>query len=246
MKHIFISAIIAFCLSLPAQGETIKLANGDWAPYMAANLKQHGVISHVVTEAFALEGITVEYTFLPWKRGFEDAKNGTLDGSAIWSKTPEREADFLFSDVVVDLETVLFIKKDSPFNWNSLEDLGKVSIGGVIGYSYGLEDLEASGKITITRIGTPENNYKKLVSGRLDTVAEDRDVGWELANTLGISDQVKAHPKPLKTKSYHLIISKNSAHAEKWLASFNRGLAKLKASGAFDKMLKDSQEGKYK
>lgn len=246
MKKLLIVVFALFTLAFQAHSETIRLANGDWAPYMAENLKQHGVISQVVTEAFALEGITVEYEFLPWKRGFEEAKVGKLDGSIIWSRTAEREVDFHYSDVVIDLETVLFVQKDSAFDWNNVEDLAHVSIGGVIGYSYGLEELEAAGKVTISRIATPENNYKKLASGRLDTVAEDRDVGWELANNLGLADKIKAHPKPLKTKSYHLIMSKKSANGSRFLEAFNRGLAKLKSSGKLEQMMKDSQEGKYK
>lgn len=225
--------------------DTIRLANGDWAPYMAENLKNRGVISHVVEEAFALEGIRVEYTFLPWKRGFEEAKEGRLDGSIIWSYTEERAQDFDYSDPVIDLKTVLFIKNDSPLEWNTSDDLARFSIGGVIGYSYGLEELEKAGKVNITRIASPENNFKKLASGRLDAVAEDREVGWELANKIGIADKVKTHPKPLKSRSYHLIMSKRFANGKTYLEAFNRGLKKLKDSGRFDQMMKASQEGKY-
>ncbi len=253
MKPIFnrrtlikLTALSALCWSTWASAETIRIANGDWAPYLAENLKENGVISHAVKEAFALEGIQVEYTFLPWKRGYEEAKEGKLDASIVWGHTDERAQDFDYSDTVVDLETILFIKKDSTFDWKEPEDLGKVSIGGVIGYSYKLEDLEKAGKVTITRIASPENNYKKLVSGRLDTVAEDREVGWDLIHTLGLADQIKTHPKPLFTKPYYLIMSKKSPNGARYLEAFNRGLKKLKDSGRFDQMMKDSQEGKYK
>ena len=53
--------------------EKITLANGEWAPYLSKGLKHSGYMSHIVSEAFAEEGIEVEYVFLPWKRGFEDA-----------------------------------------------------------------------------------------------------------------------------------------------------------------------------
>jgi polar amino acid transport system substrate-binding protein len=229
-----------------AHSETIKITNGDWAPYMAESLKHYGVVSHIVSETFALEGITVEYVFLPWKRAYEDAKEGKADGSIIWGFSEERAAELKFSEPVINLETVLFIQKNSTVDWTTEEDLGKYSIGGVIGYSYGIEALETSGKVKISRIASPENNYKKLASGRLEIVLEDRDVGWQLANNLGLTDSLKTHPKPLNTKSFHLLMSKNSAKGDKFLEAFNRGLAKMKASGKLDQMVKDSQEGKYK
>lgn len=238
-------ALSTLCWSSWAAAETIRLANGDWAPYLSENLKEYGVVSHITKEAFALEGINVEYSFFPWKRGFEEAKEGKLDGSIVWGHTDERAQDFNYSDPVVYLETVLFIKKDSTFDWKDKEDLGKHSIGGVIGYSYGLEDLEKEGKVTITRIASPENNYKKLVSGRIETVAEDREVGWGLVHSLGLANEVKTHPQPLVTKPYFLIMSKKSPNGDKYLEAFNRGLKKLKESGRLDQMMKDSQEGKY-
>jgi len=65
-KLIFTSLLLT---GIGAQAQEITLANGEWAPYMSKNLKQAGYMSHIVTEAFAEEGITVKYVFLPWKRG---------------------------------------------------------------------------------------------------------------------------------------------------------------------------------
>ena len=48
--------------------DTIRLTNGDWQPFMSKNGPHHGIASHVVTEAFALVGVEVEYGFFPWKR----------------------------------------------------------------------------------------------------------------------------------------------------------------------------------
>ena len=47
----------------------VRLANGEWPPYTSLNLPNLGCDSQVVTEAFALEGIGVEYDFFPWARG---------------------------------------------------------------------------------------------------------------------------------------------------------------------------------
>ncbi len=47
--------------------KTIRLTNG-WQPYLSKDVPHHGFASHIVTEAFALVGVEVEYGFFPWKR----------------------------------------------------------------------------------------------------------------------------------------------------------------------------------
>ncbi|MEE9297196.1 MAG: amino acid ABC transporter substrate-binding protein, partial [Phycisphaerae bacterium] len=60
--------------------KTIRLTNGEWQPYLSKDSPHHGFASHIVTEAFALVGVEVEYGFFPWKRSFKLAKEGTWDG----------------------------------------------------------------------------------------------------------------------------------------------------------------------
>lgn len=236
----------ALLFSSVLHAETIKLANGEWAPYLSEELKAYGYVSDIVKQAFAEEGIEVAYTFLPWKRGFEDAKTGKLDGSIVWSKTEERAADFHYSEPVLDLQTVFFMKKDGSFDWTDKASLEDKKLGGVIGYSYGLEDEEKAGKIKITRIGNAQGNYKKLMAGRIDATPEDEAVGYNMVHELGLADQVEAHPKPLKSRSYHLIVSKASANAERYVAAFNKGLKKLQDSGKFQAIVEAARRGEYK
>ncbi len=55
---------------------TIRFTNGEWQPLMSKNGPHHGIASHVVTEAFALVGVEVEYGFSPWKRAMKLARYG--------------------------------------------------------------------------------------------------------------------------------------------------------------------------
>jgi polar amino acid transport system substrate-binding protein len=75
--------------------ETLLLTNGEWPPYLSKNLKYYGSASRIVTEAFALEGINVEYKFFPWKRAYKNAELGIWDGSVVWFDTPELRKFFL-------------------------------------------------------------------------------------------------------------------------------------------------------
>ena len=151
-----ITIILLFCFFTPGSamaGETICIANGEWPPYQSETLKQGGVASHIVTEAFAYSDIKVVYHYLPWKRGFEKVRKGKCHGAFLWTKSKEREKDFLFSDTFIQGKSVLFHLKTLPLVWNNVEDLKKYRIGGVVGYRYGdeIDKADRSGEITIHR-----------------------------------------------------------------------------------------------
>ena len=54
--------------------QTVRLAVGEWEPYVSQNLPQKGLIARIITEAFALEGVKVELGFFPWARAKALAK----------------------------------------------------------------------------------------------------------------------------------------------------------------------------
>lgn len=59
----------------------------------------------------------------------KEAHSGQVDGTLVWRETPERAKRFAFSDVVLEAETVLFHRVDTPIQWTTFEDLAKYRIG---------------------------------------------------------------------------------------------------------------------
>ena len=133
--------------------DTIRLTNGDWQPFMSKHGPHHGIASHLVTEAFALVGVEVEYGFFPWKRSFKLAKEGKWDGSATWWDREERHEWFFFSNPVAPTKTVFFHLKSMDLDWSTYQDLSRFKVGGSIGYDYGMEfnEAEAAGIINVER-----------------------------------------------------------------------------------------------
>ncbi|ASP38088.1 amino acid ABC transporter substrate-binding protein [Bacterioplanes sanyensis] len=239
-------AITLSWLAITSQAEPVKLANGEWAPYQSEQLKHGGFISQIISEVFAAEGYQTEFSYMPWKRGFEETKNGKMDGAFIWSKDEERQQHFLFSDPVITLSTSLFQQVGKSISISGPEDLAGKQVGGIIGYNYGTEALEESGKLKIQRIAEAEGNFKKLELGRLDIVLEDTDVGAEQVNRLGLGDKIVANPTTINQRDFYLLISKKSPRAQELVDAFNRGLAKLKADGKLEAYRAASVRGEYK
>lgn len=106
-----------------ARASAIRISNGDWAPFMSPNLPHYGFVSRMVTEAFALEGISVHYEFFPWARAYLVAKQGAFDASIGWYWNADRAQDFLFSEPVFVETQVLFHLRERPVPWKRLREL---------------------------------------------------------------------------------------------------------------------------
>jgi len=157
----FLAILILFGISATGNAEeTIRLASGEWPPYQSENLRHCGVASRIVTEAFALGGVRVEYGYFPWNRSLNIAKRGKWDGTFLWFDTPERRKDFHISDSVVDIQYVFFHLKSYPFEWSTIEDLKGIRIGGTLGYDYGesFQNAEKKKEIRVRR-----SNKDKLI-----------------------------------------------------------------------------------
>ena len=230
--------------------ETISLTNGEWPPWLSKDLKHYGLVSHIVTEAFALEGVKVEYGFFPWKRAYKIAERGEWDGSVIWSKTPEREERFYYTDPVLYGTMVFFHLKSYEFDWDTIEDLKGIKIGATLEYTYGKEfDNGAKiGVIKVDYLATDEQNLKKLLTSRIDIFPLERDVGYDMLRKNFKPEQVELfthHPNPVRSTSFHLILSKKVKRSKRMLVLFNKGLKRLSETGKIDQFIDSSIKGEY-
>lgn len=230
--------------------EKIRIAVGEWPPFISEDLKHYGFAARIITEAFACEGIKVEYDFFPWARSMYYAKNGTFDGTAIWSRKPEREQDFYFSDQVLSTKWVFFHRKDFTFDWKTIDDLKNIPIGATIAYVYGegFEEAERSGKIDVDRAPHDELNFRKLLAGRIKLFPQEIEAGYAQMQKIfkpEEKEQITHHAKPFKDDPHYLLLSNKLQNNQRLMELFNKGLKKLKDSGKIDQYIKESRAGDY-
>ncbi len=101
-------APLAFAAERPVDSRTMRVAIGEWPPFVSENLEHYGLAARIVTEAFAAVGNDVRYRFYPWKRAYLETTQGDQDATAIWTKTPDREGEVLFSNPVLTADKVFF------------------------------------------------------------------------------------------------------------------------------------------
>jgi polar amino acid transport system substrate-binding protein len=252
MVVILISVVIVSIATSQVSGETIRLTNGEWSPFTSEKkLQYHGILSRIVTEAFALEGVKVEYGFYPWKRSLHYAKSGDWDGSIGWAAgRADLIPDFVFSNPTITIPKYLFSLKDKSVRWNTMDDLQGKKIGVAASYFYGeaFERAKQKGIFTVQEVPKDELNIKKLLSGRFDAFAMEIDTALYLMQTaLSPEDTAKImyDPHILLESQQCVIFSKKHERSSHFVEVFNRGLQRLKESGKYDQYITESRQGKY-
>ncbi|WP_087018127.1 substrate-binding periplasmic protein [Thaumasiovibrio subtropicus] len=243
-----------FCLmttfALAENRRVVNLTAGNYPPYQAENLKHYGVVSRIVVEAFALEGIDVKFHFMSWKRAYGYILRGELDGVGYATKKAERLAHFYYSEPVFQKTRVFFHLKSRPFDWSSMADLAGYRIGAMQGYAYSdeFDQADQNGDITTERVLSHAQNMTKLLRGnRLDIVLTTIDQGFYALHLTHPEevDRVTYHPKHVQNPDMYLMISKKVADGALLVEKFNRGLATLRAEGKIAQYFAESQRGEY-
>ena len=246
MRPVLVLVLTLLCAG-PALADRIRLTNGEWPPYLGEQLAHSGVASRIVAEAFALEGIAVDWEFHPWARSLRLAEQGKRDGSAVWLSSAERESKFFISDPVVESGYYLFHRKNHAFDWNDVEDLRGLRIAGTRGYDYGeaFERAEAAGELEVARLTGDEQGLRQLLAGRVDLFPVDKVVGFDLLYqkfSAAERQRLSFHRKPLRSDSLHLLLSREVPGNAELMRRFNRGLKQLRDSGKVSQYLLEIQQ----
>ncbi|MCG9680573.1 transporter substrate-binding domain-containing protein [Vibrio sp. Isolate24] len=210
--------------------KTVRITAGEWPPFIGQNLEGYGVVAQTITQAFALQGYKVTYTFYPWARAYEKAQSGEFDATAVWMFDDERTQHFYYSKPVSQEQFVFFHHKDLDFEWSEIEDLKGYKLGGGLGYSYGpeLDALIESKGVTMSRVNSPSQNLLRLNHHRIEVYPEERQIGlYNLSQqTKDVQNNITYHPKPFLNNDGFVMFSKQSPRGKELLAIFNQGLLK--------------------
>jgi polar amino acid transport system substrate-binding protein len=234
----------------------VQITTEEYPPFTTENLKHYGLMSHIVTEAFLLEDIKVEYKFMPAARSFRTAENGQVDGTLPWAERAGREVDFFYSDPILDVGwESFFFRKDSKLNWDSkvrdYSALKGLTIGVVISYDYGDEfrKAEENKVFDVIRVSRLKQLFEMLLRGRIDMLISKElvaDYTLQTEFTHKQAAQLDFSPENNAPPSYdYLLFSKKKPTAKYYLNALNNGLKKLRTSGKYDEVIENYKKGKY-
>src|ERR1700741_4325798 len=98
-----IGGLVGFALgastAVGQAGQSLHLACNDFPPHKIEHRGEDGLAGFdvdIIGEALKRIGLSVETSYMPWKRALELAERGDYDGLCSCSHTKDREARLLF------------------------------------------------------------------------------------------------------------------------------------------------------
>lgn len=235
--------VLLWVISLTALAKPLLFVSSEYTPYVmkSGKGKMIGIMPDLINAAFADSGVSVNYQLVPWKRAESLVQQGKAFAAFPYSKTEQREAQFYFSDVVLEFQPALFyLAENFPggFTWQSFAQLKPYRIASVIGYAPN-RHFERYGIPTI--IVSEESGALTMIKGkRADFFLLDSKVGRHLIKKLFPSSvhEFRHTTSPDVTGSYYLMVSKAEQQNKTILLHFNQGLQSLRASGEYQRILR--------
>ncbi|MGS0536346.1 substrate-binding periplasmic protein [Pseudoalteromonas sp. SaAl2] len=247
--YCFTSPLLAVPIVANSNLKTINISAGEWPPFLSESLPHQGAVAHLIRDIYAEAGMQVNFTFLPWGRAYHDTNNGKYDATAVWMHSKERENAYYYSDAVLNERFVFFYQQKNHFDWQSIADLKGLIIGGGLSYSYGAAFDQAieNGVFALSRVGTTEQNFRRLAIGRIDVFAEEISVGYHTLNSQApeLIKDITHHSKPLLINTSFLLFPNKVEQSEKLLQIFNLHLAQFKQDGRYQAYFKGLEQGDY-
>ncbi len=236
-RIIFVTFTLWVLLSIPAVAaeKVVILTSLEWPPYVGETLPGQGACAEVVRAAFEAVGYKLEIRFYPWKRAIDKALH-SLDIIGYFPEyySVERARNFLFSDSVGKSPLGLVERKDTPFYWDTLDELTRYKLGVVRGYvnTEQLDQMIAAGSIRVDESVSDLFNLRKLLAGRVDMAIADSNVFSYLINTDYLlhskKNELRMNPHLLGVKDMYVCF-RNGRTGEKYLKIFNEGLRRIAA-----------------
>ncbi|MCP5324923.1 MAG: amino acid ABC transporter substrate-binding protein [Oceanospirillaceae bacterium] len=226
------------CFTSLARADAISIAAIDWEPFSGKNLPDGGFAVALCRTLLKNAGYESNVYFVPWTRALKGTESGTYQvNAAVWY-AKDRAAYMLYSEPYTVNKLVFVSRSDTPFQYKGLSSLRGKRIGVGQDYAYPQEILHAP-DVRFDEAIDDEQNLRKLFSGRIDlTLGDELNLRYEARKLNQRSDVFYFDKTPLDEKPLYITVSKAMPNAEKVLADLNRELAKMKANGSFDALLK--------
>lgn len=223
---------------LPVQNDKIlQISAGEWPPYLGLNLPGHGLAARLISDIFHDAGYQVRFHFLPWPRAYRETQLGRYNATAVWMAAAERQQHFWYSEAVLEEQFVFFHLKKTAFQFETLDDLVGIELGGGLGYSYGpaFDAALASGRLKISRVGDTTQNFRRLLKGRIRAFPEEIQVGYHKLRTDLPSElnQITHASLPLLKNQSFVLFPKSEGNSLKLQKIFDDGLARYKKSSRY-------------
>lgn len=212
----------------------------DFPPYSWADAERKPCGLDVEITVAILKRLAVPFRIeqMVWSRALASLDQGVPDLLFQLVPTPERFEKYRMVGPIREGQTVFAVRTDSPYRFDSLDDLTGLVIGTGRRFSY-LPEFDQATHFTRDPAPSDQLSLRKLVSGRVDMVVGDRlALGWK-AKQEGLLSSIRFLPKPLATVPRYIALPRDRAEkADRMRVA----LAALQAEGSIDAIIQRWRE----
>jgi polar amino acid transport system substrate-binding protein len=239
MNRLWLS-VLSFCLitvfAASVQAKTLKIGMGLSKPPYIIQDENAGVEVDIITRAFELVGHKVIPQYMPLRRILHALNGKAIDGGI--NIRPNIKVDAHLSDVMIYYRNYAISLRDKDVQIDEISDLANYRVVAfqnahrLLGDEFAKSVEFNSG---YSEIGQQELQVKMLMAGRVDAVVADFRIFLhfkeKLATSFPSSSSIDFHaifpPTPYRAAFIDPEVRDD----------FNKGLARLKASGEYDEIL---------
>ncbi|MDO7896391.1 substrate-binding periplasmic protein [Pseudomonas citrulli] len=237
--HRALALVGLLLLSHNVCAQKLRLVADGWPPFTDATLVNGGLATDIVSTALARAGYATEFEQVPWARAMLGVSEGRYDVliNAWYSEERTRIGQFSAEYLV---NRVRFIKrKDTPIEYDDLQQLHVYPIAVVRGYAYSraFDDDPQMQKVPVHSFAMA---VRMLAADRVKLTLEDEFVAryYLSRESPKVRNAVEFLPKPLSENSLHILVSLKNPEHEQIVAGFDREIAAMKADGSYERILK--------
>ena len=237
---------LALCTS--ALAAPLRLVTGDdYAPFTGKALPAGGMLTQVVRAALQRSSIDSSLDWQPWKRGYMKTLRGDYDATFPYVHTPQREEVFLYSEPLFVAEQHIFSRAGQVIEINDVRSMQGLRLCYPLGWKPPpiIQQLLDDGQLRRHSPTGLNECARLLLMDRDDFFISDRRLGETALQLTGVPlEQFRRSDSAINSSTLHLIVPRSHPQAAVIIAQFNQGLAQLRASGDYQRLLeRNLQQG---
>ncbi len=189
-------------------------------------------------------GIEAEAYCMPWARAIQEVAAGKGIMAPVFSKTPEREQQLLFSQKVMDDPVVLVQAAARPFAFRHPTDLAGRRVGTTRASRFTDAFNAAMPSMLVNEDGGPQQRLQMLVAGRLDAavIAGGVHAVRYNARQAGIAiEQLRIVSLPIMLDPNYFAVSRHYPDARSVISRLNATIARMRQDRSLNRLLAEFQ-----
>ncbi|WP_420548792.1 substrate-binding periplasmic protein [Curvivirga sp.] len=186
-------------------------------------------------------GLKIRHRGLPWERAQREVQQGKADALCV-VRNEARDAYLKFASIPsFELKVVFFfnerVDKATLQAATSMHDLHAFSFGELVGNRWGQDKLKDHPKVAW--VADQQSLFEMLSRGRIDIAMVPNVIGRYYQSRLSIKDSIDYCSVPFVQREtrMQLGINRNFPYVDEILKEFDEEMAKLIASGEYDKIV---------